>query len=261
MGMDSKRIDELISIYRDGLLEDTIPFWTRHSVDRECGGFLTFLDRDGSVYGTDKPVWLQGRIVWVYSRLYNEVEKRAEWLEIARGGLDFLLKHCFDGDGRMFFLMTRDGTPLRMRRYVFSEVFAVMGLAEFARASGEDWARAKAAEVFDTLICYHTTPGLLEPKEIAGTRPSKSHAMPMILVSTSQIIRQVDDRPIYRGHLMRSSTTSASLSCGCSSSEWGRTGRSYQTVPKAELCSRGMRSSRRGSSWKRGDTAGTASFR
>lgn len=195
--MDARRIEGLIATYRDGLLNDTIPFWTKHSVDREHGGFLTFLDRDGSLFGTDKPVWLQGRIVWVFSKLYNTVEKRAEWLDLARHGLDFLLRHCFDTDGRAFFLVTRDGRPLRKRRYVFSEVFASMGLAEFAKASGEDWARQKAADVFDLLMRYHTTPGLLEPKQIPGTRPMKSHAMPMILLATAQVIRQVDDRPIY----------------------------------------------------------------
>lgn len=195
--MDRNRIDSLIKTYRDTLLDDVIPFWTKNSVDREHGGFLTFLDRDGSVYGPDKPVWLQGRIVWMYSKLYNTVEKRQEWLDLARHGLGFLMKHCFDDDGRAFFVVTRDGKPLRKRRYVFSEVFAVMGLAEFAKATGEDWARQKAAEVFDTLVRYHTTPGLLEPKVNPDVRNLKGHAMPMILLATAQVARQVDDRPIY----------------------------------------------------------------
>jgi len=202
--MDTKRTNELIEIYRNGLLEDTIPFWVANSVDREFGGFCTYLDRDGSIYCTDKPVWLQGRMVWLFSRLYNEVEKRPEWLELAKHGLDFLLKHCFDSDGRMFFLVDREGKPLRKRRYLFSETFATMALAEYARASGEDWARQRAADLYDLIIRYHTTPGLLEPKDIPGTRPSKGHAMPMILLATTQIIRQVDNRPIYRETIDRS---------------------------------------------------------
>lgn len=202
--MDLDRVANLISVYRNGLLDDIIPFWTRHSVDREHGGFLTFLDRDGAVFGTDKPVWLQGRIIWMYSRLYNRVERRREWLDLARRGVDFLMKHCFDADGRMFFLVTRDGRPLRKRRYVFSEVFGVMGLAEFALASGEDWARQQAADLFDLMMRYHATPGLLEPKVNQATRPSKSHAMPMILLATSQVIRQVDDRPVYTETIDRS---------------------------------------------------------
>ena len=90
--MKPERIDELITVYRDGLLGDTIPFWVRHGVDRECGGFLTCLDRDGTVIDTDKAIWLQGRFAWLLSTLYSTVERRSEWLELARHGLDFLDK-------------------------------------------------------------------------------------------------------------------------------------------------------------------------
>ncbi len=121
-------INNLMQTYRDGLLQDTVPFWTRHSPDYRNGGFYTFLDRDGSLWGTDKPVWLQGRLAWVYSVLYNRVERRREWLDLSRHAVDFLLKHCFDSDGRAFFLVTEDGRPLRKRRYVLSEVCAVKGL-------------------------------------------------------------------------------------------------------------------------------------
>lgn len=202
--MNAERLAEIAAIHRDDLLNDIVPFWTRHSVDREFGGFQTFLDRDGRVYGPDKPIWLQGRIAWLFARLYNEVEPRPEWLELARHGIDFLEKHAFDDDGRMFFVVTRDGRPLRKRRYLFSETFATMAFAEYARATRDDRYRQKAADLFDLILRYHTTPGLLEPKEIQTTRASKGHAMPMILVATAQIARQVDDRPVYADTIDRS---------------------------------------------------------
>ncbi len=195
--MDDAKRRKLAAVYRDGLLNDTIPFWSKHAPDREHGGFLTFLDRDGSLFGTDKPVWLQCRTAWVFSKLYNCVEKKAEWLDMARLAVDFLLAHCFDDDGRMFFLMTRDGRPLRKRRYVISEVFAAMGLAEYAMASGDGEMLAKAREVFDLLMRYHTTPGLLEPKVDPHTLPSVGHTMPMILLNLTQVMRQVDERHVY----------------------------------------------------------------
>ncbi len=188
---------DLARLHRHLLLEDVVPFWTRHSPDRECGGFFTFLDEDGSVYGTDKPIWLQGRIAWLFARLCNAVEKREEWLELSRHGLDFLRRYGYDQDGRMFFLTTRDGRPVRKRRYVFSETFAAIAFAEYAKATGDSEAARMAAQTFDTAYRYHTTPGLLEPKEIQSTRPSKGHAMPMILLATANILREVDPRPIY----------------------------------------------------------------
>src|SRR5258708_829679 len=140
--------NELAALYRDGLLNDTLPFWVKHAVDRRCGGFLFALDQDGSVLTTDKPVWVHGRFTWLVATLYNQVEKRPEWLELSKHGLDFLSKHCFDTDGRMFFTVTREGRPLRKRRYIFSECFAAIAFAAYAKAANDDNAKRKAGEIF-----------------------------------------------------------------------------------------------------------------
>src|SRR5512136_1762145 len=81
--MEKQRIEELIGMYRDGLLGDTVPWWQSRFIDRECGGYLTYRDADGTLLSTDKPVWVLGRIIWMWSRLYNAVEPRPEWLEVA----------------------------------------------------------------------------------------------------------------------------------------------------------------------------------
>jgi N-acylglucosamine 2-epimerase len=195
--VEPTRRDELITIYRDGLLNDTMPFWERHAPDTEHGGFMTFLDADGSVVSTDKPLWVIGRITWLFARLYNEVEKREAWLAWARHGIDFLRQFGFDSDGRMFYAVTRDGRPLRKRRYLFTETFGVIALAEYAKAAGDDQARREARDLYRLVLRYHTTPGLLEPKGIPETRSLKSHAMPMILLATSQALRRVDDDTLY----------------------------------------------------------------
>jgi hypothetical protein len=59
--MDATKRDSLIRVYRDGLLDDVVPFWLKHGVDRENGGIFSCLDRDGSVFDTDKSIWIQGR--------------------------------------------------------------------------------------------------------------------------------------------------------------------------------------------------------
>ncbi len=196
--MNPTRRNELISIYRDGLLKDTIPFWQTHAPDTEYGGFMTFLDADGTVVSTDKPLWVIGRITWLFARLYNEVEKREEWLRWAKHGIDFLRKYGFDSDGRMFYAVTRDGRPLRKRRYLFTETFGVIAFAEYAKATGDGRAKQEARDLYRLIIRHHTTPGLLEPKGIPETRSMKSHAMPMIILATTQILRGVDDDAFYR---------------------------------------------------------------
>jgi N-acylglucosamine 2-epimerase len=188
--MAPERIDELIGIYRDGLLEDTLPFWIDHCVDRECGGFTFCLDRDGTVIDTDKGMWQHGRFVWLLSTLYSTVAKRTEWLELAVHGIDFMRRHGFDHDGRMFFQVTRDGRPLRKRRYVFTEAFAAMAFAAYARASGDERARDEAAALYDLVERHLETPGLIPPKVDPATRPMKSLAVPMIMIVAAQILRE-----------------------------------------------------------------------
>ena len=52
--MKDDRRKELIKIYRDGLLHNTLPFWFPSSVDKEHGGFITSRDRDGTILDDDK---------------------------------------------------------------------------------------------------------------------------------------------------------------------------------------------------------------
>jgi len=74
--MHTKDFSQLESFYRNQLLDDVVPFWLKYSLDKEFGGYLTLLDQDGSVYGTDKYMWAQGRETWLFAKLYNTVEKR-----------------------------------------------------------------------------------------------------------------------------------------------------------------------------------------
>ena len=195
--MNSERAMELRGIYFDQLLGDVVPFWMRHSLDREHGGFLHHLDRDGRLYSSDKGVWIQARAVWMLSKLYNTVERNPDWLAAARSGYEFLMQHAFDTDGRMFFLLTREGQPLRKRRYLFSEAFGAIACSEYARAAGDTQALAKAQEIYRTLLRWHRTPGLLEAKTDARTRPMLSHAMPMILIATTQELRLSSSNPLF----------------------------------------------------------------
>lgn len=189
-------LDPLLAVYRDGLLKDTLPFWIPRAIDRESGGYITSLDRDGSILQTDKSVWFQGRFAWLLATLYNTVERRPEWLDLARHGIDFLNRHAFDRDGRMFFWLTRDGRPLRKRRYLYSEAFAVAALAAYGHAAADEAAKRQALELFQLLLRYHTTPGLLPPKVDPDTRAIKGLAMTMILMVTAQELRKAVGDPL-----------------------------------------------------------------
>src|ERR1035437_1988348 len=91
------------SLYKDELLDRIIPFWLNHAKDEEFGGYFTCLDRYGKVYDTDKFMWLQGREEWLFSMLYNNVEKRKEWLAMAIHGAEFMRKYGRDTKGNWYF--------------------------------------------------------------------------------------------------------------------------------------------------------------
>ena len=57
----SYKFSDLSTLYKNTLLNNVIPFWEKHSIDWEHGGYFTCLDREGKVYDTDKFIWLQNR--------------------------------------------------------------------------------------------------------------------------------------------------------------------------------------------------------
>jgi len=195
MSYSGKELLQLKDFYRHQLLNDTVPFWFPRSYDHHSGGFLLMRDADGSLLDDDKAVWIQGRATWLLATLYNTAEKKQEWLEGARLGYEFLNRHCFDTDGRMFFHVTREGSPLRKRRYFFSETFYVIAAAAYAKASGDSTAADNARRVFGDSIAYATGEKALEPK-FTRTRPVKGIGVPMIMINTAQQLRETigDDR-------------------------------------------------------------------
>lgn len=192
--MDLLYLEKKKKFYFKQLIEDTIPFWFPRSYDSEFGGYLLMRDQDGSLLDDDKAVWIQGRAAWLLATLYNTVEPRREWLDGAKLGIDFLLDHCFDKDGQMFFHVARDGTPIRKRRYFFSEAFAVIALAAYSKATGEENLAQKARDLFTTCLEYASGEKKLSPK-FEDTRPSKGIGVPMIMINTAQQLRETIGDP------------------------------------------------------------------
>ena len=125
---------QLAEQYRSELLDRVVPFWLNKSQDTEFGGYFTCLDRDGSVYDTDKFIWLQGREVWMFAKLYNTVEPRQEWLDAAIQGAEFLKKYGHDGNLNWYFALDREGHPLVEPYNIFSYTFATIAFGQLSIA-------------------------------------------------------------------------------------------------------------------------------
>lgn len=180
--------------YKDDMVNNIMPFWMKHGLDRKHGGVYTCVDRDGTLMDTTKSVWFQGRFGFIAAFAYNNIEKNPEWLAASKSCLDFIEAHCFDTDGRMYFEVTEDGVPLRKRRYVFSECFAAIAMSEYALASGDRTYAEKALALFKRIQHFVTTPGILQPKYL-DTLKAQGHSITMILINTASRIRAAIDDP------------------------------------------------------------------
>ena len=168
--------------FKEYLTNDVLSFWLKNAIDEECGGIFTQLERDGTVYGTEKSVWFQGRALWVFSKAYNYIEKNEAYLRAAEKIFGFLPK-CTDKDGRMFFTVTREGAPIQKRRYYFSETFAAIGCAQYFKASGNERAWALAETYYAMAKACYDNPALNAPKL---TVKAKAHSPVMIMIATSR---------------------------------------------------------------------------
>ncbi len=142
---------------------------------------MSCLDRKGNVYDTDKFIWLQARQVWTFSMLYNCVQQKEKWLDIARSGVDFLTKYGKDKQGNWYFSLDRQGRPLVQPYNIFSDCFAAMALGQYSKAAGDRHASDLAVKTFHNILKRQSNPKGEYNKIYPGTRPLVNFALPMIL--------------------------------------------------------------------------------
>lgn len=188
-----KKAGKLSEQYRKELLDNVIPFWIKYSRDNSCGGYFTCLDRMGNVYDTDKFIWLQGRQVWMFSAMYNRVEQRDEWIEMALHGAAFLERYGRDKDGNWYFSLNREGKPLVQPYNIFSDCFATMGFGQLYKATGEKRYADIAHATFRNILSRQDNPKGKYNKAFLDTRPLRNFSLPMILCNLALEIEELLD--------------------------------------------------------------------
>ena len=188
---------KLAEQYKDELLGNVLPFWLEKSQDKEYGGYYTCLLRNGDVFDTDKFIWLQGREVWLFSMLYNKVEKRQEWLDCAIQGAEFLKKYGHDGNYNWYFSVTREGKPIVEPYNIFSYTFATMAFGQLAIATGSEEYADIAKKTFDNVLSKQGNPKGKWNKLHPGTRDLKGFSLPMILCNLADCF---EGRQVTPGH-------------------------------------------------------------
>ena len=196
--VSAQALRSLRTEFENELFGSVIPFWEKHSWDREHGGFWNCLDRTGTVFDVTKYGWLQGRETWLFSKLYRTVEQKPEWLAMARSGAEFLRFKALTPDDRIPFRMTADGTPIYVQRKIFSECFYVMAMAEYGRASGDESYLEEARRMFALVWEWAFDWKKVGRPSYAGEKPLQSLAVPMILMNLIEELTDGQAAPYER---------------------------------------------------------------
>ncbi|MBC8181746.1 AGE family epimerase/isomerase [candidate division KSB1 bacterium] len=139
-------LNELLDQHRYYLFDDFLPFMEKYIIDFKYGGFMCNTDRDGTNITQNKNTWYEGRGIWVYSFLYNNIAREQKYLDIARKSVEFILKNEPLDDTLYFKTFTRKGKPIGVpSTSIYDDLFVANGLSEFSKATGEEtyWQKAK----------------------------------------------------------------------------------------------------------------------
>ena len=137
---------------RSELENNILPFWMNKMEDNEEGGFY------GQITGEDelkpeasKGAILNARILWTFSSAYRLL-KKPEYLETATRAKRYLIDRFYDPQyGGIYWELDYKGNPLDTKKQIYAIGFAIYGLSEYARATGDEEALAYAQQLFDVI--------------------------------------------------------------------------------------------------------------
>ena len=159
-------LEELRKAYHRDLFNIILPFWDRFGVDHKLGGVMHALDYDGTLRGSDKQLWFQGRAIWVYSFLFNHFGQNERYLEVASKTKGFVLDHAVQPDGWYAEVLSREGAVLKpFQGDIYGMYFVIEGLQEYAWATKDEQVLKLALDLMKRLYRHIQTPDF----HMAGT--------------------------------------------------------------------------------------------
>ena len=169
----NRTLEEIRDIFSVELYENTIPLWKKNGVDWKFGAYWTRdnVNEKYEVISTDKGLYDQARVLWLFSCFYNYFDPDEFNLRAAKAGFDFLSKYFVDDEYNWFHSVERDGRPIIKNFSSSAVIFAILGLGEYFKASGDEEAlhlAVKTAHRFTEIILTPsytegTTGGQAEP--------------------------------------------------------------------------------------------------
>ena len=149
MTMDKDIATAMKREMQEVLQQNILRFWLDKMQDRERGGFYGRIDGHGQLHAeAEKGAILNARILWAFSAAYRVLGDR-EYLEAAQRARQYLVAHFIDPDyGGVYWSVDCEGRPLDTKKQFYAIGFALYGLSEFVRATGDGEALEQAIALY-----------------------------------------------------------------------------------------------------------------
>ena len=150
--MNEQHVDMMKLEMQDVLENNILPFWLEKMQDNEHGGFYGRIDGNNQLHPeAEKGAILNARILWSFSAAYRVLQKE-EYLEAATRAKDYLVDHFIDPEyGGVYWSVDYKGEPLDTKKQFYAIAFAIYGLSEYARATGDREALEYALDLYDCI--------------------------------------------------------------------------------------------------------------
>ena len=150
--MNEQHVDMMKLEMQDVLENNILPFWLEKMQDNEHGGFYGRIDGNNQLHPeAEKGAILNARILWSFSAAYRVLQKE-EYLEAATRAKDYLIEHFIDPEyGGVYWSVDYKGEPLDTKKQFYAIAFAIYGLSEYARATGDREALEYALDLYDCI--------------------------------------------------------------------------------------------------------------
>ena len=133
------------------LQKNILPFWLKMQ-DMENGGYYGQMKGDGTIVkDANKGGILNARILWSFSAAYR-VLGNPEYLQAATRAKDYFVEHFIDPIyGGTYWELDYKGNPLDTKKQFYAIGFAIYGLSEYTRATGDREALNLALSLFNVI--------------------------------------------------------------------------------------------------------------
>lgn len=145
-------VDTIMNRMLSTLEDNILRFWLDKMVDTERGGFYGKMDAEGVVdKDAPKGAILTGRILWTMAAAYR-ITQNPEYLTAATHAKRFLIDKLYDEEyGGVYWSVTAEGAPLDTKKQFYALGFAIYGLSEYVRVTGDEEALHYAIKLYDSI--------------------------------------------------------------------------------------------------------------